>query len=359
MAADSKVTIHVGWAAPSDDGFFFNFHINMYGFEWHETVDFEQLISLDSFLSSSASFKHVPFPAYTSKEQVRIGNVMSNTTTFSSDDIRMLCQFAKILENWINEIFSRATELDNEPRQLLKQIFFRSEEKLLKFDILCDIDDSKAQKNVSKGSILKNIKKRFSMQPTGTLVLNEKNLAKAARVNSDAKTNKEVVIPKKRQSIFQGIVNMATRSVNGGEKVSAKEFDESPEDEGDTAGIKDPKSPQVPSAATDAAIKQSALLKIEINRGQEISNGVLVYDINLKVVGKKNPILYSTSQRYSNFKRLFEKLKEINEESSDVSKFKDGRAPYAHFIHMLSVPFPGVSIKSYLVGLNDSDLSVR
>ena len=94
-------------------------------------------------------------------------------------------------------------------------------------------------------------------------------------------------------------------------------------------------------------------------RGEETAQGVVVYEISIRVVGKKykNPMVYTVSQRFSLFKKLWTQLHEIDAELKTQTK---PPSPYADFVHLITAPFPSLPMKCYLgLSLNDSELSQR
>ena len=113
---------------------------------------------------------------------------------------------------------------------------------------------------------------------------------------------------------------------------------------------------------------------------------MLLYEITLKVVGKKHtaPVVYCTQQRFRRFKELHQELHKLAAELARAIKEKvrgllptapssssssssmpqqplspEATAPYENFMDLISAVFP-TGMKTMLrLSLNDSDLSER
>lgn len=107
--------------------------------------------------------------------------------------------------------------------------------------------------------------------------------------------------------------------------------------------------------------EKSNLLRIEVQRGEEAHNGVVMYDIALKIVGKKykTPMSFQTTHRFSHFRKLYRQLVEINQAALQGTD-NNGPKRISDFMLLFSVDFPPLPMKSYLgLSLNDSELSER
>ena len=114
--------------------------------------------------------------------------------------------------------------------------------------------------------------------------------------------------------------------------------------------------------------------QVAVQRGQETTrNGVLLYEITLKVVGKKYsaPITYCAQQRFKHFKELCTQLYKMDAELARLHLSKRNAQPssdsslsgvatgYERFMDAISAEFPS-GMKAFLgISLNDSDLSER
>jgi len=130
---------------------------------------------------------------------------------------------------------------------------------------------------------------------------------------------------------------------------------------------------------------KASLLKVAVQRGQEVSrSGVLLYEVTLKVVGRKYavPISYTTQQRFSKFKQLCRDLYRLDQEQARLHRERSkappapvsaadyeygdpaackpsAAAPYENFMDSISASFP-LGMKTLLgLSLSDSDLSER
>ena len=371
------IELHVGFAAPfanpdhkiGEHEIYFNFHLTINNFEWYETIEYRFLYDLNTNIIPFGDDDAVlqTFPNLSADEYAAVYRMMSDRD-FDEANTKLLQSHVKSMETWMYTVLSNLHKVDEESRQMCKQLFFRSEEKLIKYEHLLKLlknkqlleEQDQNPENAGLNKVFKAMTSLFSLPTTrNPSVLSERNLekhvkleankaAKAATVEKDRVSvqEKETKDPNKRRSIFAR--SMGARSAKDkNEKVDSLAF------QGHTA--------------LDVA-KNTALLKVEVTRGNEAQQGVVMYDITLRMAGKKSAStaptggsnIYKVSQRFSAFKKLWLSLVDINNESLKPANQTNNASPYQDFIQLIKAPFPALPMKCYLgFSLNETELSQR
>lgn len=398
--------LHVGFAFPGalkqeeENEIYFNFHIMLNGFQWVETIEYRFLYDLNSnIIPFSDEDQLNNFPNLNADQYATI-HQMLHVNDFNEPSIKILYSTARTMETWMYTVFCHLHKIDEESRQLCKQLFFRSEEKLVKFDYLWKILKNKelasGHYDGEKQTINRVFKAMGSLFTSGSnpdgrskMILSERNLEKHTKLQekkgssvTPSVASKEEIGHPKRKSIFSR--SMGTKSAMDKREVL--------------------NSMTVPPkhTALDVA-KNTALMKVEVTRGNEALQGVVWYDITLRAMGKRvqapstnasksrskssggspktsnaasSPMpsmVYRVSQRFSTFKKLWLQLNEVNQQflqkaKNTAKKDTDGEvfsssssaAPFANFILLIKAPFPALPMKCYLgFKLNESELSQR
>lgn len=376
----------VGYSEPFENRLAFNFHIRVEDHQWTEVVDYYTLGQLDNTINRETDeFRHIQFLSFGNDDvQKVIKSLVSND--YNIDTIKSLERHRKIIQVWINFVFDNVFKLDDECRQLLKQLFFLSVEKIACYERHF-FNSIAASKDSSSST---SLPKKMSSSIVHRGIFNKK--VKFGTTFSRDK-NKSFILPEdsssqKRTSIFGGTIRDFMSDVGGNAKLKTE-----PKPESVTAAPK--------------------ILKVEVQRGHggEGGRGVLTYEINLRVrissidkdkekdkgkgkhKGKQKqppqqqepPVVHTTHQRYSNFKKFMTKLfdlnakysarkqgskdygvdRESNSRDTPLSAFdvhvhtQQASSPYENFLDLITAPFP-FGLKSYLgISLNDTDLSER
>lgn len=343
------IDVKVGWGHTEfDDVIIFNFHLAMDELEWYETIDYTSLSSIDALVNKTPSFENIPFPIFDRDDYIQLNDIFSSDV-YDPEAIKTLERHRVIMEMWTIHILNNISLLDHDARQLCKQFFFRTPEAVLKFLQLFRGTTEKKRVRIQLGDGETHDTKKMNL-----LSVVSHSFFKRNRRSGLSKQNLERINSKKggsksgaqtasvrsadRKSIFD-VMKKMTRSV-----------DDSKEDREDD------------ELQRLSELNKTTVLKIEVQRGQELKAGVLLYDITLKVVGKKfkNPVVHTTHQRYSKFRLLWKKLIECNEQWSNSVEVTNSSTPYAHFMRLIHSPFPDLTMKSYLMlPLNDTELSER
>lgn len=270
-------------------------------------------------------FRHIQFLSFGNDDvQKVIKSLVSND--YNIDTIKSLERHRKIIQVWINFVFDNVFKLDDECRQLLKQLFFLSVEKIACYERHF-FNSIAASKDSSSST---SLPKKMSSSIVHRGIFNKK--VKFGTTFSRDK-NKSFILPEdsssqKRTSIFGGTIRDFMSDVGGNAKLKTE-----PKPESVTAAPK--------------------ILKVEVQRGHggEGGRGVLTYEINLRVrissidkdkekdkgkgkhKGKQKqppqqqepPVVHTTHQRYSNFKKFMTKLFDLN---AKYSARKQGSKDY-------------------------------
>lgn len=387
------VQISVGWAFPSSsDELMINAHITYDLMDWTDVVDFKMLQELRRLVNNhTEEFRYVSFPTLGADEIADTVEMLC-IPQYDADNVKQLEKMAKTIALWIEKILSNVGRLDEESRRLCKQLFFRSIDKLEKFDLLLAktkvVGDGQTGGKASKDGAESSVggggaKKRGSVMDTmgrmfmgnRTVRLNEENLERYNRTSGDTAYE-----PSEAGTIRTGSnPNNNSPKAPGGRpglgaarRATMKLFSSRASDNGIS---------EKPSSSSRMSIfgggggggemresmtalevaEKSNLLRIEVQRGEEAHNGVVMYDIVLKIVGKKykTPMSFQTTHRFSHFRKLYRQLVEINQAALQGTD-NNGPKRISDFMLLFSVDFPPLPMKSYLgLSLNDSELSER
>eukprot|EP01039_Chlorochromonas_danica_P001124 gene1124-1228_t len=368
------IEVRCGWAEPlleidqnhvddhQNNILRFNFHLNMENkLHWRVVLSYRDCVELrDNIRSYTEEIViEAPFPSINSFAL----HPMLVQSDFLVDNVKALEKVVRLLETWMSAVLLSLPYLDKESQSMCKQFFFRDisriplfeklHRKLQNLDVHQDTTASrpsvaslKVNREKTNPALLSSMTKLFTRKKgdgeertvraaSGRYSLNADNLA-LINEKSPSKPEKS----KKRFNFSFGF-RSTSRSVVSFRSSSSQDEDTT--------------SNNVKTALEVA--QRSVLLRIEVQRGHEIKQGVLVYQINLIATGKmvKAPIVYIAYQRYNNFKKLFVKLNEINDQVTVAAG-----SPYANYMHLLKAAFPVAPLKSMFgLSLNDSDLSVR
>jgi hypothetical protein len=398
-----SLDIRVGWASPhltNEESIYFNFHVTIDDSAWHETIEYGALFEL----KNTMQLYRVPIDLTTfpnlSDDYEMIANMMKERI-FIIENLKMLDKMSKALENWVRDIFLNLPKLDEKSIRIMKQLFFNNKIKMLKFDELVRLTTSeKTETATTKKSTTSGATRRASvagvfntmsnminssLHPTTGPKLNSANLEKLAGKGGSGGTSVAGGGVGARGGGAKSVVS-DTHHLRG--HVAGKEknslgyfgFGGAKSKKGSEDGSNEDASGN-PTALD--IVNNSLLLTTEVCRGQESQAGLVIYDIILKVTGKKfkTPMIFIAHQRYSMFQKLYIKLCDINKTLSttntgqtpvnSASKDSNGQgdtggtsanklSPYADFIHLISAPFPSLPMKCYLgISLNESELSQR
>jgi hypothetical protein len=436
--------LHVGYCSPYviiDDNEgnenFFNFHLTINNFDWVETVEYRFLYDLNTniipFSDETEAFNQ--FPNFNTEEYASVHRLLSEKE-YDEATVKLLTSHIRSMQTWMSTILLNLHKIDEESRQMLRQLFFRSEEKLLKYDhlmkLLKDKDllmnslrEKEANGNNPLNRVFKTMTALFSLGGSGsgtgassrTDPSTGRSVSTLSERNLEKHTKQQEYKAQVQQSKGNDVFDTASNSQQGGgdgiggglakaqrkKSIFARSFgSKSARDKHESmpvmintmgnplAGI----NGKAPHTALDVA-KNTSLLKVEVTRGNEAQQGVVMYDIILRMTGKRltqpqavgsgkqqqhiNHI-YKCSQRFSSFRKLWTSLNEINAQlllqegnggggngRNDINENMTGRASlsnvpasYRDFIQLIKSPFPALPMKCYLgFSLNESELSQR
>lgn len=386
------VSVRVGWGEPTEDGdFIFNFHVKMGLVTWREMADYKSLSTLNSaFKASSDAYDDIPFPNIDRKESLFILEVMQGSE-FNKDKIKAVERHRVLMEIWINYLMQHILNVSVETRRLCKVLLFSSPENASRFSGWMRANgifegdsglDSISEHEEDGHTTHEHSFHRFSLFSRNTetsLALNKENLSRAMKKKDYLRNNvagsdtaRSDTHSDSSRSILGGLFHKKhkTKSVASDEPTIVREARER-----DHTGLD-------AIAALSALNKTAVLMTTQVQRGEETTSGVQVYNIYLRVSSKANtPVVYRTSQRYRNFRLLHNKLWEINDEISSGASHSARRheeslststsgfapptgasksAPYKDFMRVINAPFPALPIKSYFrMSLNDKELHSR
>jgi hypothetical protein len=359
------IKISVGWAVPSDE-LLLNVHITYDLLDWTNVVDYSMLADLKKLVDShSEEFRFLSFPVLGPAEIEDTIRMLSELQ-YDHDNVKKLEIMTKTIGLWIERLLTNVGKLDEESRKICKQLFFRSSDKLEKFEVLVSksavLDSGTGTSKDTgggkhRGSVMDAMGRMF--KGNRAMKLNEENLERynGNSGDTDYEPSDAGTIRNSNQpppSPKEGGMGLAKRA-------TMKLFSGRPSDVFDNKGRQSIVGGATAHSALEIAEK-SSLLRIEVHRGQESHNGVVMYDIHLKIVGKKykNPMMYQTSQRFSHFRKLYHQLVEINQSSLQADGDTHGPRHISDFMLLFNTIFPPLPMKSYLgLSLNDSELSER
>eukprot|EP01039_Chlorochromonas_danica_P010709 gene10709-11887_t len=144
----TKIRLTVGWAYPQmEDDVCFNFHLSSMLLDWTETVPLYVIIDFFFVLDEESLDKvvHLPFPAWI-KEPQKVLDVLlpAGPARWNAQRVKRLLAIASELQEWFQSLLAQVKSLPQTPRELLKQIFFRSTAKIEVFEFICDGSSSLA-----------------------------------------------------------------------------------------------------------------------------------------------------------------------------------------------------------------------
>lgn len=138
----SKISLAVGWAYPQmEDNICFNFHLSTMLLNWTETVPLYVIIDFFLVLSEEHLDKivHLPFPAWIQEPQKVVDVLLpAPAQRWNVQRAKRLLAMTSELKEWFQSLLAQVASLPQTPRELLKQIFFRSAAKIEVFEFLCD-----------------------------------------------------------------------------------------------------------------------------------------------------------------------------------------------------------------------------
>jgi hypothetical protein len=422
--------LHVGYNSPYvtiDDNegneIFFNFHLIINNFNWVEIVEYRFLYDLNTNIipfSEEGSEAFNSFPNLNIEEYSAIHRLLCEKE-YDEATVKLLTSHIRNMETWMNTILLNLHKIDEESRQMLKQLFFRSEEKLHKYDhlmkllkdkelLMNSIRDKENGGNNPLNKVFKTMTSLFSLGggtgPGASSRTDPSSAIRSVSTLSERNLEKHTKIQEYKSQIQQSNeMETASNSQQGGELVKAKRKSMFSRSFGSKSARDKHESMPVminttgnpvggtygktPHTALDVA-KNTSLLKVEVTRGNEAQQGVVMYDIILRMTGKKvnQPQnagkqqqihhIYKCSQRFSTCRKLWQSLNEINAQLllQEDGKVGNGRkeddhmtgraslsnvpASYRDFIQLIKSPFPALPMKCYLgFSLNESELSQR
>ena len=378
MLVDEIVSIQVGWALPSEESLRFNFHVSIHGVEWNEVHDYTGMISYldESIRTNCETLAHIRLPVIDRDTNVLIENILTpRVAKYNIENLKILDKHSVAIENWINDLMNQITNMDEESSKIIRQMFFKSTEKLNLFNLFyqtvkksIEVSETTADKKAPKSMLTKVGSKLFKRRKDKPVVvgLSERNLNNFSGGGKSGGSS----LPDRTTHDIASVTDASERA-----DIKSFTLGNFVRKVGGTRSLTDNRNPEAEDDVLDS--KNSSVMRVEVQRGQTINGRVLVYDIILRIVSKKypTPVVYSTFQRYNSFKALNEKLIEANKAVSNTvyknakvinnAKMEDfeGRETTSHadFINLIQTPFPVVRNLKTLLGmsLNDSDLSVR
>lgn len=351
----SLLDIRCGFAEPSGhDDIRFNFHLTLAAekgpaVQWRVVVDLSAVLDLRTNISSYTEEITIDavFPIINNPQ---IDEYLT-TKGLVVEHLREIDRISRLLETWITAVMHSLPYLDRESQAIIKQLFFKDIQRIALYERLFralqgEVHYDTTQANHSghhpmptAPAVKKTFFSMFSRKKDTSTTLSQRNVS-ALPGSGIGTTGAGPGTGTKKW--FGMTRSQASKSIQG----------------------------DAPSALDVA--QKSILLKVEVTRGHEIKQGVLVYQIALIASGKaiKGPAMHTMYQRYNNFKKLYLALKLINDQlspnatsspnASNASSSSQPPSAYANFIHLLTAPFPVAPMKSMFgLSLNDSELSER
>lgn len=350
---------------------------------WREMADYKSLCTLNiAFKESSSKYNHIPFPALGNKYSQSIMECM-RLKVFNLEKINTLERHRAQMETWINCIMNNIFTVSSNVRHICRCLFFSSEQNCARFDSwmrsngiheanLDIIEEGEDESRQTTTQLLFSITGSNNPIPDNSAVLSRQNLNKAL---------------KKKDYLLKNVAGSETNnSDNGSESRSIlssffkHKTNKSVMSEDTVREISGTSSIEDVIQALSAQNKTSILMTTAVQRGQEAESGVQLYNVYLRIQGKTStPIIHRVFQRYNGFKKLCSKLIEIDEEvtsrqnnsnttdgnpsgrnNSTGMQMQSTKPAYAHFMKLVTSPFPTSPIKSYLgLSLNDAELTER
>jgi Tfp pilus assembly protein PilP len=389
-SSQRKKIVHVGYSEPVDNQLAFNFHICIEDREWVETIDYFTIFLFDSTINRECDdFKHIQFLCFDNDELHKILKILISNE-FSFDNLKVLERYRKITETWINFVFDNLQKLQDECKQVLKQHFFRSQDKISSYE--AHFYNSVTARNPNS----KPTNRDSIVNMASAAIPNPKKLMKRVSITFGAKIDK-FALPSDESG------KTKKRSIFGGSNVGVGRIKALIPDKSEVGD--DVNKFAATGKGGDDGAKPKMILKVEVQRGHEEGRGVLSYEIFLRVIpGRRNrnsnndkkssfapdgpsdqiAVVHTISQRYSNFRKLLTQLTALNDHyanGSQANQLRDPNSkqtesnesqsdsnpnglpragsPYEDFLEIITAPFP-FGLKSYLgISLNDTDLSMR
>jgi hypothetical protein len=136
---------------------YFNFHFNIDSHEWIEVIgyhDIFELLKKVGPLTEGKIVQQLPVPESTDYQNLYLSLLGVNKKTACSDaafTTTELTAHIKALERWMISLLLNSFHLEDESIQLIKQLFFRSEEKLGVFRRMVLKEEMLEEQQMKKG----------------------------------------------------------------------------------------------------------------------------------------------------------------------------------------------------------------
>lgn len=135
-----QVDVKVGWGIPIDGLLLLNFHFTYLQSHWRETVPVAALLELQELISSSGSYN--PADAVFPQEQLTTNAdslhalLSERHAPWNENTIDTLVGVTNKLENWLDRVLTNLGVVPPSAIQFIKQLFFRSKERVVIFEQL-------------------------------------------------------------------------------------------------------------------------------------------------------------------------------------------------------------------------------
>lgn len=385
------------------DQLLINFHIVIDNFEWTVVRYYRDILrTINEIQKDCVELQQLSFLDNSLDEILNVVSLLK-LTMFIPSSVKYLELFRRSIEDYFNLLFNLYYTLSNNSKQLFKDFLFDTKQRReLYNDYVSAHQIKKKKKGMNK--IFHSVTKAFTgghgnshSNSNGNgygnnengeeqLELNKKNLSVVSKNVSKTKNGGNSIhgdirpqSGNKSLSIFNFYKSKAKTIADNVTKKSSDEMNSQDNNQ------------------TDAnTFRNANQLKVCVQRGQEMSHGVLEYEISLRVISSQNktnnndnttdsrsgsrsnsqngskvnkkksslPIVYTTHQRYRKFKMLWIALEDMSKsrkaESSINSDIDKNSQSYANFMELMKNPFPSLPVRAYLgFSLTDSDLALR
>lgn len=138
VAPTAKVQVKVGWGMPDQDGeLMLNFHFSSKVLDWNEVIPVYAVIELyELLIAESCRTGEVVFPTALTNGTERLAEMLAKKSEWSSANTNYLTGVTQKLEEWITHLFLHMKTTPSAVPQMVKQMFFRSVDKLAAFELL-------------------------------------------------------------------------------------------------------------------------------------------------------------------------------------------------------------------------------
>lgn len=202
------IELHVGYSSPDllieedsrkkppthhseEHEIYFNFHLTINGFNWYEMIEYRFLYDLNSNIIPSGETEDTlltTFPNF-SQEEFATLHKMLKLHDYDEGTIRVLQSNLRAMETWAYALLCNLHKIDEESRQMTKQLFFRSEEKLVKYEHLLKLlknrqyleEQERNEASSGINYVFRAMTSLFSLKPSmpsTASALSERNLQK-------------------------------------------------------------------------------------------------------------------------------------------------------------------------------------